>query len=199
MSSCGWASGSRRVDAEGVVLAGPSGSERIEARTVIWAAGVQASPLAGMLAAALGRDVRSRRTHRSYPDCTLPNHPEVFAIGDMASLEKLPGVAEVAMQQGLYAAKTIRRRVAGRHDTPPFKYRDLGSVATIGRFRAVASVHGPSSHGLLGWLVWGTFTYVPDRLRQPVLGAVSLDAHLVSRRRSELAYSSRFTRPSHPR
>ena len=78
------------------------------------------------------------------PDCTLPDHPEVFAIGDMASLDRLPGVAEVAMQQGLYAAKTIRRRVAGRHDMPPFKYRDLGSVATVGRFRAVVSLRRPA-------------------------------------------------------
>ena len=89
------------------------------------------------------------------PDCTLPDHPEVFAIGDMISLDRLPGVAEVAMQQGLYAAKTIRRRVAGRHDMPPFKYRDLGSVATVGRFRAVVSMHGLRLGGVVGWLAWG--------------------------------------------
>jgi len=126
------------ADADGIVVHGPAGSERIDAHTVIWAAGVQASPLAGLLASASGASCDRAGRIEIGPDCTLPDHPEVFAIGDMASLERLPGVAEVAMQQGLYAAKTIRRRVAGRHDMPAFKYRDLGSVATVGRDRATA-------------------------------------------------------------
>ena len=87
------------------------------------------------------------------PDLTLPGHPEVFAIGDMASLDDLPGVAEVAMQGGLHAANTILRRLK---DEPvkPFHYRDLGSVATIGRFRAVVSVKGIHLSGFPGWVVW---------------------------------------------
>ena len=126
----------------------------------------------------------------------------MFAIGDMASLERLPGVAEVAMQQGLYAAKTIRRRVAGRHDMPPFKYRDLGSVATIGRFRAVVSVHGLRLHGVLGWLTWGLvhITFLTGFANR-FATLLHWTRTLLARGRSQLAYSARFTktRPSAPR
>ena len=87
------------------------------------------------------------------PDLTVPGHPEVFAIGDMAALGKLPGVAEVAMQGGLHAANTIRRRQNGKSGVP-FKYRDMGSVATIGRFRAIASVRKVRLSGFPGWVVW---------------------------------------------
>ena len=188
------------VDAEAVVLEGPAGRERIEARTVIWAAGVQASPLARMLADASGASCDRAGRIEVLPDCTLPDHPEVFAIGDMASLDKLPGVAEVAMQQGLYAAKTIRRRVAGRHDMPPFKYRDLGSVATVGRFRAVVSVHGLRFGGVLGWLTWA---FIHITFLTGFANRFSALLHwmrtLLGRGRSQLAYSARFTRPSHPR
>ena len=187
------------VDAEGLVLEGPSGSQRIEARTVVWAAGVHASPLAGMLAAASGAACDRAGRVEIRPDCTLPHYPEVFAIGDMASLDRLPGVAEVAMQQGLYAAKTIRRRVAGRHDMPPFKYRDLGSVATIGRFRAVASIHGLRLHGVLGWLTWG---FVHITFLTGFANRFSTMLHwmrsLLARGRAEMAYSTSYTRPSHP-
>jgi NADH dehydrogenase len=188
------------VDAEGLVLQTPSGSERIAARTVVWAAGVQASPLARMLATASGGSCDRAGRIEIRPDCTLPDHPEVFAIGDMASLDRLPGVAEVAMQQGLYAAKTIRRRVAGRHDMPPFKYRDLGSVATVGRFRAVASVHGVRLHGVAGWLTWGLvhITFLTGFANRFSTMFHWMRTLLVSRR-AELAYSARFTRPSHPR
>ena len=188
------------VDAEGLVLEGPSGSERVEARTVVWAAGVHASPLAGMPghrleAAACGSRVGRIRDR---PRLHAPCHPEVFAIGDMTSLDRLPGVAEVAMQQGLYAAKTIRRRVAGRHDMPPFKYRDLGSVATIGRFRAVVSVHGLRLHGVLGWLTWGLIhiTFLTGFANRFVT-LLHWMRTLLARGRSQLSYSSRFTRPSH--
>ena len=87
------------------------------------------------------------------PDLSLPGHPEVFAVGDMASLDNLPGVAEVAMQGGLHAANTILRRQKGK-DTKHFRYRDLGSVATIGRFRAIVSVKGIHLSGFPGWVVW---------------------------------------------
>jgi len=188
------------ADADGIVVEGPAGRERIEARTVIWAAGVQASPLAHLLATASGASCDRAGRIAVGPDCTLPDHPEVFAIGDMVSLDHLPGVAEVAMQQGLYAAKTIRRRVAGRHDMPPFKYRDLGSAATIGRFRAVFSMHGLRVGGVVGWLAWAcvhiTFlTGFANRFSALLHWLRSL----LGRGRGELAYSARFTQPSHPR
>jgi NADH:ubiquinone reductase (H+-translocating) len=188
------------VDAESVTLDSPQGRERIEARTVIWAAGVQASPLARLLAEASGSSVDRAGRIAIQPDCTLPDHPNVFAIGDMTSLERLPGVAEVAMQQGLYAAKTIRRRVAGRHDMPQFKYRDLGSMATVGRFRAVVSMHGLRYGGVLGWLTWGL---VHITVLTGFANRFSALLHwlrtFLGRGRSQLAYSARFTRPSHPR
>ena len=87
------------------------------------------------------------------PDLTLPGHPEVFAIGDMASIDNLPGVCEVAMQGGLHAANTIKRRLKGA-DSVPFKYRDLGSAAAIGRFKAMVSVRGIRLSGFPGWVVW---------------------------------------------
>ncbi len=99
------------VDAEGVDVKGPDGNTRIEARTTIWAAGVQASPLAGLLAEASGASVDRAGRIEVLPDLTLPGHPEVFAVGDMASLDHLPGVAEVAMQGGLHAANTVLRRL----------------------------------------------------------------------------------------
>jgi NADH dehydrogenase len=88
------------------------------------------------------------------PDLSLPGHPEVFAIGDMATINELPGVCEVAMQGGLYAANTIRRRLRGETRHRPFKYRDLGSAAAIGRFNAIVSFHGVRLSGFPGWAVW---------------------------------------------
>jgi NADH dehydrogenase len=144
------------VDPYGVEVRGPDGEvRRIEARTKIWAAGVEASPLARMLAEACGAEVDLAGRIAVAPDCTIPGHPEVFAIGDMMTLDDLPGVAEVAMQQGAHAARTIRRRLGG-DDRPgkAFRYRDLGSMATVSRFRAVASFHGVRLAGFLGWLAW---------------------------------------------
>jgi NADH dehydrogenase len=142
------------VDAFGVDVTGSDGAKtRIEAHTTIWAAGVQATPLAAKLAEASGAEVDRAGRILVQPDLTVPGHPEVFAIGDMAVLGKLPGVAEVAMQGGLHAANTIWRRHNGKA-AKPFKYRDMGSVATIGRFHAIASVHKVRLSGFAGWLVW---------------------------------------------
>ena len=142
------------VDAFGVDVAGADGSKtRIDAHTAIWAAGVQASPLAAKLAEASGAELDRAGRIAVLPDLTLPGHPEAFAIGDMATVNNLPGVAEVAMQGGLHAANTISRRLEGKEPVP-FKYRDLGSVATIGRFRAVASVRKLRLSGFPGWVVW---------------------------------------------
>ena len=106
-----------------------------------------------MLGEATGADVDRAGRVTVLPDCTLPGHPEVFAIGDMMSLDELPGVAEVAMQQGIHASSTIKRRLGGK-EGKPFRYRDLGSMATISRFRAVVSFKGIRLSGFLGWLVW---------------------------------------------
>jgi NADH dehydrogenase len=129
-------------------------AERIGAGTTIWAAGVQASPLAGELARASGADLDRSGRIAVLPDLTIPGHPEVFAIGDMTTLNDLPGVCEVAMQGGIHAAKAIRRTINGETRSVPFKYRDLGSAAAIGRFRAVVSIGGLALHGLPGWFVW---------------------------------------------
>jgi len=138
----------------GVDLAVGDGKDHIAARTVLWAAGVQASPLAQLLAVASGATTDRAGRIATLPDLTLPGHPEVFAVGDMVTLNGLPGVAEVAMQGGLHAANTIKRRLRGDQRAVPFHYRDLGSVATIGRFRAIFSWHRVRLSGFPAWMVW---------------------------------------------
>jgi len=155
------------IDGSGVDVSGPGGDERIVARTVIWAAGVQASPLAGLLARASGADVDHAGRIVVQPDLTLPGHPEVFVVGDMVTLDHLPGVAEVAMQGGIHAARTIVKRRRGE-PTGPFHYRDLGSMATLGRFQAVLSVGRLKLTGFPAWVVWafvhiGTLSSVAGR------------------------------------
>lgn len=142
------------ISRTGVEVKGADGEiERVAARTKVWAAGVQASPLARMLAESTGAECDRAGRVAVEPDCSLPGHPEVFVIGDMMSLDKLPGVAEVAMQQGIHASRTIERRLGGK-EAQPFRYRDLGSMATISRFRALVSFKGLRLSGFLGWLVW---------------------------------------------
>jgi len=137
------------VDATGVDVEGG----RIEARTKIWAAGVQAAPLGRLLAERAGADVDRAGRVQVQPDCSLPNHPELFVVGDGMALDKLPGLAEVAMQSGHHAAKTITRRLKGL-PSKPFRYRDLGTMSTIARFRAVATVGPLQFAGVIGWLMW---------------------------------------------
>lgn len=142
------------VDYDGVEVSDEEGhSSRINARTAIWAAGVQASPLARDVAKKCGAEVDRAGRVKVLPDLSLPGHPEIFCVGDMTSLNDLPGVAEVAMQGGLHAGNTIIRQLDGK-EPHPFKYRDLGNVATLGRFRAVASIHGVRLSGFPGWVVW---------------------------------------------
>jgi NADH dehydrogenase len=142
------------VDSTGVTVDTNDGTEHVAARTVVWAAGVQASPLAGKLADSTGADVDRAGRIAVLPDLSLPGHPEVFAVGDMVTYDNLPGVAEVAMQGGLHAANTIKRRLHGDTRTVRYRYRDLGSVATIGRFRAVCSIRGIRLSGFPAWFVW---------------------------------------------
>jgi NADH:ubiquinone reductase (H+-translocating) len=142
------------VDPFGVDTEGTDGQKgRFDCGTVIWAAGVQASPLAGLLAEATGAKTDRAGRIAVLPDLSLPRHPEVFAVGDMASLNNLPGVCEVAMQGGLHAANTIKRQRKG-DDSVPFKYRDLGSAAATGRLKAIVSVRGLRLSGFPGWIVW---------------------------------------------
>jgi NADH dehydrogenase len=138
------------VDETGVDL---DGGDRIEARTKIWAAGVQASPLGRMLAERNGSEVDRSGRVEVHPDCSLPGHPEVFVVGDLMALDDLPGLAEVAMQSGHHAARTIVRGLEGRAPER-FRYRDLGTMATISRFRAVASIGPVQVGGFVGWLMW---------------------------------------------
>ena len=148
------------IDGESVTIRDPAGEvEQIATHTVVWAAGVTASTLAGRLAELSGaeRDRAGRITVE--PDLTLPGHPEVFAIGDMIRVRgadgvlDLPGVAPVAMQQGRYAARVVRARLEGK-TTTPFRYRDKGNLATIGRASAVADIHGLQLSGFLAWATW---------------------------------------------
>src|SRR3954467_15955036 len=123
------------VDADGIEVKDADGQvRRITAATKIWAAGVQASPLGRMLGEQSGAEVDRAGRISVQPDLTLPGHPEVHVVGDMMSLDKLPGVAQVAIQGGRYAADAIKRRLAGKAPQAPFKYSDKGSMATISRF-----------------------------------------------------------------
>lgn len=141
------------VDASGVKVEAADGGERIEAYTKVWAAGVAAPALAGRLAAATGAEADRTGRILVNPDLTVPGHPEIFVVGDMAVLD-LPGVAQVAMQGGRYAARVIAGRLAGRRPAKPFHYFDKGNMATIGRFAAVANVGRLHFGGLVGWLMW---------------------------------------------
>jgi NADH dehydrogenase len=149
------------IDAGAVTLQAPDEStEHVAARTVIWAAGVMASELAGQLGEASGAEVDHAGRVTVGPDLTLPGHPEVLALGDMVRVQDghgsvldLPGVAPVAIQQGAYAAKAIKRRLHGR-PAKPFRYLNKGNLATIGRGRAVADLGVLRLSGLPAWLIW---------------------------------------------
>ncbi len=149
------------IDSDGVTLASADGApERVAARTVIWAAGVQGSGLAGRLGELTGAEVDRAGRVTVEPDLTLPGHPEVIVLGDMVRVKtadggvaNLPGVAPVAIQQGKYAAKLVGNRLLG-HPTKPFRYLDKGNLATIGRGRAVAAIGPLKLSGLPAWTVW---------------------------------------------
>jgi NADH:ubiquinone reductase (H+-translocating) len=143
------------MDHDSITVKGPDGVETIPARTRIWAAGVQASPLARMLADRTGAKTDRPGRVAVNPDCTLPGHPEVFAIGDLAWLDELPGVAQPAIQEGRYVGRVVKARLAGRPGIGPFRYRDKGSMATIGHKSAVAEAFGRRFTGFLAYAMWG--------------------------------------------
>jgi NADH dehydrogenase len=143
------------MDAECVRITKTDGSiQEIAASTKIWAAGTSASSLGSQLTQHEGIELDRAGRVRVNPDCSVPGYPDMFVVGDMMALDDLPGVAEVAMQSGVHAAHTIRRRLKGNDVMRPFHYRDLGTLAAISRFRAVAKVGPLRIGGFIGWLLW---------------------------------------------
>jgi NADH:ubiquinone reductase (H+-translocating) len=139
-----------KIDNDGVIVAG----ERIASKTVIWTAGVAPSPAGKWLSAETDRAGRVR----VQPDLKAPGNPEIFVIGDTASLDQdgkpLPGVAQVAMQQGRYVGKLIRRQLVGKNAPKPFRYFDKGNMAVVGKGYAVLQSGKLHLHGLIAWLAW---------------------------------------------
>jgi NADH:quinone reductase (non-electrogenic) len=149
------------IDDQSVTVQTQEGAvERVPARTAIWAAGVTASGLARWLGELGDAEIDRAGRVTVEPDLSLPGHPEVLAVGDMVRIRRpddeplvLPGLAPVAMQQGRYAARLVRDRLRGRQ-TPPFRYRDKGNLATIGRASAVADLPFVRLSGFIGWITW---------------------------------------------
>jgi len=143
------------VDERGLEVKDRDGTvRRIESMTKIWAAGVQANPLGRTLSEQTGAPLDRAGRISVNPDLTLPGHPEVFVVGDMISLDNLPGVAQVAIQGAKYAAKEIQNRLDDKAPQEPFHYFDKGSMAIISRFRAVAMVGKLRLTGVIAWLMW---------------------------------------------
>lgn len=147
------------IDEQEITLEGPAGTQRIAAHTVLWAAGVAASPLGRMLADKAGAQADRMGRVIVNPDLTVPGHPEIFVIGDMAHLagidgNPLPGLAPVATQQGRYVARLIGKRLRGENQSAPFSYFDKGTMAVIGRHAAVANVGRFRFGGITAWLMW---------------------------------------------
>lgn len=146
------------IHSDDVELKSAAGAEKFPTHTVLWAAGVEASPLAKSLAEATGAAIDRAGRIVVEPDLSLRGHPEVFVLGDMANYshqggKPLPGVAPVAIQQGRFVARLIDARLNGR-TLPKFHYRDLGSLATIGRSAAVADFGRLMFSGFFAWLLW---------------------------------------------
>jgi NADH dehydrogenase FAD-containing subunit len=138
------------VDADGIVV----GGERIATKNIVWTAGVAPSPAGKWLGAEMDRAGRVRVQN----DLSIPGHPEIFVIGDTMTLTQngkpLPGVAQVAIQQGRYAAQVIENRIAGKHAPPPFDYHDKGNLAVVGKGFAVLDTGKLHLSGFLAWLIW---------------------------------------------
>jgi NADH:ubiquinone reductase (H+-translocating) len=146
------------IDAECVTIKEGDRTEKIPTRTVLWAAGVLASPLGKILNQHAGAPLDKASRVLVEPDLTVPGHPEIFVIGDLANFshqtgQPLPGVAQPAIQEGDYVAKVIRARFRGEK-VKPFHYFDKGNLATIGRFAAVADLNWLQISGLPAWLIW---------------------------------------------
>jgi NADH:ubiquinone reductase (H+-translocating) len=147
------------VDHDGVTVESHGATDRLESKTVIWAGGVTTPPLAHTLARRTNAETDRGGRIKVNSDLTIPNYPDVYVVGDLALAsgpdgKVLPGLAQVAMQGGTYAAKAIVRKVEGRTPLPPFKYFDKGELAVIGRAAAVANIFGRHISGLPAWLIW---------------------------------------------
>jgi len=147
------------VDEEGVTYKNGDATERLAARTVLWAGGVTTNSFGKTLAARTKAETDRNGRIKVTPQLTVPNYPDIFVVGDLATLndergKPLPGVAQVAMQGGVYAAKAIKARVAGKPERPPFHYFNKGDLAVIGRAAAVANIFGFQASGLIAWLIW---------------------------------------------
>lgn len=147
------------VDEDGVTFKKGDASERLAAKTVLWAGGVTTNAFGKVLAARTKAETDRTGRIKITPQLTIPNYPDIFVVGDLASSldekgKPLPGVAQVAMQGGVYAAKAIRSRIAGKPELKPFHYFNKGDMAVIGRAAAVANIFGFHVSGLLAWLIW---------------------------------------------
>ncbi len=146
------------IDPECVSYKHGETSANLPARTVFWAGGVTTTPFARKVAERLNTETDRNGRFKVNPDLTVPNHPEIFVLGDLALSSDakgnpLPGVAQVAIQGGRYAAKLVKARLAGR-TLPPFKYFDKGDMAVIGRAAAVANIFGVHVSGFIAWFIW---------------------------------------------
>jgi NADH:ubiquinone reductase (H+-translocating) len=149
----------KHVSEEGLTIESEKGADSIAAKTVVWADGITVSPLGRVLASRTNTGTDQGGRIKVKPDLTIPNYPDVYVIGDLASArdekgKPLPGLAQVAMQGGQYAATAILRKVRGQQELPPFHYFDKGSLAVTGRAAAVADVFGARLSGFIAWLVW---------------------------------------------
>jgi NADH:ubiquinone reductase (H+-translocating) len=149
----------KHVDDDGLTIEADKQTDSIAAKTVVWAGGITSSPLGKILAGRTKAEADKAGRVKVKPDLTIPNYPDVYVIGDLASAtdrtgKPLPGLAQVAMQGGAYAAKAILRKVKGQRELSPFHYFDKGSLAVIGRAAAVADVFGAHLSGFIAWFVW---------------------------------------------
>ena len=147
------------IDESGVTYRRGDTVEKLVAKTVIWAGGVTATSFGNKLAERTKAETDRSGRIKVRPDLTIPNYPDIFVLGDLALAQgkngkTLPGVAQVAIQSGAYAARAIRDRVAGKKNLPPFHYFDKGDMAVIGRASAVANIFGLQVWGLPAWLIW---------------------------------------------
>jgi len=149
----------KHVDEAGLTIESNQRTDSIAAKTVIWAGGITASPLGRILAGRTRAETDRGGRIKVKPDLTVPNYPDIYVVGDLAAAmdskgKPLPGLAQVAMQGGTYAAKAILRKVKGQPELRRFHYFDKGSLAVIGRAAAVADVFGLRISGFLAWIVW---------------------------------------------
>src|SRR5487761_45872 len=147
------------IDREGVTLQEGSGTERLATKTVLWAGGVVASGFGKQLAARTAAEADKTGRISVKPDLTIPGYPDIYVVGDLALAfrpdgRQLPGVAQVAMQGGAYAAESIVKRLSGHQELPPFRYFDKGDMAVIGRAAAVANIFGLHTSGFGAWIIW---------------------------------------------